>query len=214
VNGLPKVFLESGRVVVESFSHCAVRRFWCLGVLTLACVLRFGVADALAQDAELIALLGAGGHVGLMRHSTAPGSGDPPEFRLGDCPTQRNLSAAGRAQAAAVGQRLRSNGITAARILSSQWCRCLDTATLLGLGPVEELPSLNSLVSNARESAELTGVTRDWLLEQDLSRPTILITHQVNIAALVRSYPNEGEIVVVRIAPNVGLEVVGTIGVD
>jgi phosphohistidine phosphatase SixA len=208
------VVVKYRRSVAELTKRNSVGRFWVLGAAALTCVLGCSAADTRAQDADLIALLGSGSHVGLMRHATAPGSDDPPGFRLGDCPTQRNLSVAGRAQAAAIGQRLRANGIAAARVLSSQWCRCLDTATLLGLGQVEELPSLNSLVSNAGEAAEMTGATREWLLEQDLSRPTILVTHQVNIGALVRSYPNEGEIVVVRIAPDIGLDVVGTIGVD
>ena len=70
--------------------------------------------------------------------------GDPEKFALGDCSTQRNLSAAGRAQARAIGGQLKAHGIGQAWVFSSQWCRCLETAELLGLGPVEERAELNS----------------------------------------------------------------------
>ena len=79
--------------------------------------------------------LRAGRHVALMRHADAPGGvGDPPGFRLDDCATQRNLSARGRADAVRIGARLKSEGIAFEKILSSPWCRCIDTATLLELG--------------------------------------------------------------------------------
>lgn len=183
-----------------------------VAVLAAACTL--AAQPAAAQDDALYAALGADGHLGLMRHSTAPGSDDPPGFTLGDCSTQRNLSAAGRAQAAAVGDRLRDHGIDAARVVSSQWCRCRDTAELLDLGPVEELASLNSLVSYPGASARMTRELRDWIAAQDLGEPTLLVTHQVNIGALVGAYPREGEIVVVRPASDGSLEIVGTIGAD
>ena len=181
-------------------------------ILLAALVLVASIAPtAQAQDAELLEALRSGGHVGLMRHSVAPGSDDPPGFRLGDCGTQRNLSDGGRAQAAEIGNRLRASGITDAQVFSSQWCRCLHTAELLGLGAVEELPFLNSLVSFRREGSAMIRDTRAWIVEQDLSAPTILVTHQINIGALVRRYPAEGEIVVIRPTAAGGLHVVGTI---
>src|SRR4051794_34222309 len=94
-------------------------------------------ADARADSAEAWAALHAGRHVALMRHADAPGAGDPADFRVDDCATQRNLSTKGRADAARIGARLRSAGIAVDRVLSSPWCRCMDTATLLALGPVE-----------------------------------------------------------------------------
>src|SRR5687768_8648793 len=63
--------------------------------------------------------------IALLRHAEAPGIGEPPGFTLGDCSTQRNLSPEGRAQAVATGERFRANGIAAAAVYSSQWCRCL-----------------------------------------------------------------------------------------
>ena len=154
---------------------------------------------ALAQtDVELIAFLQDGNHVGLMRHSTAPGSDDPPGFRIGDCSTQRNLSEGGREQAVEIGDRLREAGISEARILSSQWCRCVDTAELMAFGDVEELPSLNSLYSFPGQGGQMTRDTATWIEQQDLSRPTILVTHQINISSLLRTGAEEGDIVVAR----------------
>lgn len=175
-----------------------------LGVLCIA-------LGAAADDAELLATLQSGEHVALMRHAIAPGSDDPPNFRIGDCPTQRNLSPGGRDQAVAIGGHLRANGLAEARIVSSQWCRCLDTARLLSLGDVEELPSLNSLVSYPRQRGEMTQSLRDWIGQQDLSEPTILVTHSINIGALLGSYPEEGEIFIVRRTGEGELSVVGSI---
>lgn len=164
-----------------------------------------------AQDESPLAALRAGGHIGLMRHARAPGNDDPPNFTLGDCTTQRNLSSGGREQARAVGSRVREAGLASVRLVSSQWCRCIDTAELLDLGPIEQVPFFNSLVSYPRERAQMTRDAREWILEQDLSAPTIVVTHQVNIGALVRAAPAEGDIVVVRPLPDGRLEVVGTI---
>lgn len=172
-------------------------------------ILATGSQAALAQNnAELIALLQDGGHVGLMRHSTAPGSDDPPHFRIGDCSTQRNLSEGGREQAVEIGDRLREAGIADARILSSQWCRCIDTAELLSFGDVEALPSLNSLYSFPGQGGQMTRDTASWIEAQDLSRPTILVTHQINISSLLRTGAEEGDIVVARRDPD-GLTLVG-----
>jgi phosphohistidine phosphatase SixA len=164
-----------------------------------------------AQEAELLSALQSPGHVGLMRHSTAPGSDDPPNFRLGDCATQRNLSSGGRVQAAAIGDRLRTAGISNARVVSSQWCRCMDTSRLLAIGTIEELPSLNSLISYPGQSGAMTRSVTSWILEQELSGPTILVTHQVNIGTLIGVYPEEGDIVVVQRTGEGTLRVVGTI---
>jgi phosphohistidine phosphatase SixA len=90
---------------------------------------------AAAQEDQWRALA-APGHVALMRHAlTTPGVGDPPGFRLGDCTTQRNLSQEGRAAAVRLGEAYRSRAVRVARILSSEWCRCLDTARLMDLVP-------------------------------------------------------------------------------
>ena len=78
------------------------------------------------------------GAIVLFRHANAPGGGDPPGFRLGDCTTQRNLDDAGRRQAQRIGEAFRARGIRVGAVLSSQWCRTRDTATLAFGAAVQE----------------------------------------------------------------------------
>ncbi|WP_373508649.1 histidine phosphatase family protein [Thiocapsa sp.] len=126
-------------------------RFWLVGCssLWLLCAVLgavLGTGASAAQDLEvdLAARMQNGGAVLLLRHAFAPGTGDPEGFRLDDCATQRNLNDAGREQARSIGAWLRARGIEQARVYSSEWCRCTETAELLGLGPVTPLPALNS----------------------------------------------------------------------
>lgn len=152
------------------------------------------------DETELWRALRAGEAAVLMRHALAPGTGDPADFMLGDCTTQRNLSAAGRAQATAMGKRLRANGIDAARVYASQWCRCLDTARLLGLGTVEPFSGLSSFFRNRGAESERTAATLDLIQAQARAGapPLLLVTHQVNITALTEVFPASGEMVIVR----------------
>ncbi|MDJ0942800.1 MAG: histidine phosphatase family protein [Kiloniellales bacterium] len=175
-------------------------------------VCAFGLPDgAAADDGAAWAGLRSGGHVALIRHALAPGTGDPAAFRLGDCSTQRNLSDEGRAQAARIGARFRAEGIGSARVYSSQWCRCLETAELLALGPVEALLILNSFYERRENEDRQTRALEAWLAGQDHDRPVVLITHQVNITALTGVFPSSGEMVVIRRSEDGRISVVGSI---
>ena len=189
-------------------THIAVflSRFFLPLLLLLAALRPAAAADAGA----LWRAVKSGGHVVLIRHALAPGTGDPPNFKLGDCPTQRNLNQTGRDQARRIGERFRANGIARAQIFSSQWCRATETAKLLDLGSVEPLPLLNSFFQQGDAAAQ-TQATRQWLAKRDLSQPTVLVTHQVNITSLTGVYPSSGEMVVARRGPRGELEVIGTI---
>ncbi len=182
-------------------------------VLTAGSVCLLPGSSAASDDA-LWNLLRSGGHAALLRHAIAPGTGDPPEFTVDDCGTQRNLSDKGRSQAVRIGERFRNHGIAAARVFSSQWCRCLETADLLGLGPVKELPALNSFFQRYERRDAQTRELRDWLSAQDPGQVLVLVTHQVNISALTDVYPSSGELVVVRRSENGELSVAGTIESD
>jgi phosphohistidine phosphatase SixA len=160
--------------------------------------LPLALAAAPVRAAPEAALLARPGHLGIMRHAIAPGGGDPPGFRLGDCATQRNLGPEGRAQATRLGETLRQAGIARARILTSQWCRCRDTATLLGLGAPEDLPALNSFFADRAEGPAQTAALRAWIAAAPLAEPTVLVTHQVNITALTGIFPASGELLVLR----------------
>src|SRR5512136_2860055 len=128
-------------------------------------------------------------HLVVLRHAQAPGTGDPSNFRLGDCSTQRNLSPEGREQAARIGARLRAAGLSSTTVYSSQWCRCLETAHNLAVGPVVELPALNSFFQSPELEQKHARLLRAWIASADLSRPVVLVTHQVNITALTGIVP-------------------------
>ena len=125
------------------------------------------------------------GRLLMLRHANAPGVGDPPQLRLGDCSTQRNLDAAGRAQASALGRKVASVGVRQAKVYSSQWCRCLDTARLLGLGPVAELPALNSFFEMADTREGNLAALRAFVAGLPQNAPlVVMVTHQVTISAM------------------------------
>ncbi len=167
----------------------------------LLLLLAFRIAPARAQTPEdLLRLLRSPGSVGLLRHARAPGTGDPPGFRPGDCATQRNLDDAGREQARRIGARLREAGVRA-RVFSSAWCRTRETAELLALGPVEILPALNSFFGDGSEGPEQTAAVRRFLRSHG-QEAVILVTHQVNVTALTGVFPGDGEMVVMRPGPD------------
>jgi phosphohistidine phosphatase SixA len=121
------------------------------------------VAQSPAND-EWTALKGIG-KVVLMRHALAPGTGDPSGFQLGDCSTQRNLSETGREQARQAGNEFRKRQIPVKQVLSSQWCRCLETAKLLNLGEVKPVPALNSFFRDRSTEDVQTAQTRRLISE-------------------------------------------------
>jgi len=165
-----------------------------------------------SADESLWQALAEGGHVALMRHARAPGTGDPSAFKLDDCSTQRNLDQSGRDQATRTGEAFRERGVDVAQVLSSQWCRCLETARLLDLGEVEPLPALNSFFGRREHEPAQTAAVRDFLDGVDAEGPSfVLVTHQVNITALTGIYPASGEIVVLRLGGGEIFEVRGTI---
>ena len=173
----------------------------------LGLIICIGTAHAAADDAVWTRLR-EGGYTVLIRHARAPGIGDPPAFRLYDCATQRNLSAEGRAQAAALGAAFRERKVPVARVLSSRWCRALDTARA-AFGKAEPEPALDSFFSESRRGPSQTERVRA-LIKASSSEPgnLVLVTHQVNITALTRIFPAEGEMIVVA-ARDGGLSVVG-----
>jgi phosphohistidine phosphatase SixA len=148
--------------------------------------------------ADPMAAAAAPGAVLLMRHATAPGTGDPPGLTIGDCSTQRNLSDEGRAEARAVGQRLRAAGIGFDRILHSEWCRTTETAQLLDLGPVTPFPAANSFFSDRSTADGQTAEVLAYLSGLPEEARVLIVTHQVNITALTGITPRSSEIVITR----------------
>src|SRR5438874_13160714 len=136
-----------------------------LAFVALAVALMAAPVAAAASD-EAWAALAKGGHVALIRHGNAPPGygGDPPGFKLDDCATQRNLDERGREQARALGEAFRKHGVRVDRILSSPVCRCLDTARLMAVGPVERSWALvpDSSPSTPVRLLELKEMVSAW----------------------------------------------------
>jgi phosphohistidine phosphatase SixA len=167
-----------------------------IAALLLGC---FGMAGAtVADEADAWRALRAGGHVALMRHADAPGVGDPPGFRVEDCATQRNLSPKGRADAEKFGVRLKQEAIAFDRIVSSPWCRCIDTANLLNLGTVETEATFGNVVVLRDQREALTAGGRAVIARWTAPGNLLVVTHGANIFAMTGVSPASGEIVVVK----------------
>ena len=150
-------------------------------------------AAAFAANEALWDLLRGGGQIVLMRHAiTTPGVGDPPGFRLGDCATQRNLTEAGRQEARRIGAVFQDREIPVGRVLSSRWCRCLETARL-AFGRAEHWAALDSNFEDRNREPERTAAIRGRASQRPENGNLILVTHGANIVPLTGSQPAPGE---------------------
>jgi phosphohistidine phosphatase SixA len=169
---------------------------------------------AVADDTrEAWVALVNGGHVALIRHGNAPPGygGDPPGFKIDDCATQRNMDEKGRAQSRAVGEAFRQHGVRVDKILSSPWCRCLETARLLALGPVENTGAVAASDKSPERLAALKQIVAAWRGPGTL----VVVTHALTVQALVGIMPGQAETVVIRpkLGKEPGVDVVGRIPV-
>jgi phosphohistidine phosphatase SixA len=181
-----------------------------LVLTTLAIWLLAAPGAAAADSQEAWAALVNGSHVALIRHGNAPpGYGDPPGFKIDDCATQRNLDEEGRAQARGLGEAFRQHGVRADKILSSPWCRCLETARLMALGPVDGTWAVAASDRSPERLAALRQMLADWRGPGTL----VVVTHALTVQALVGIMPGQAETVVVRpkLGNEPGVEVVGRI---
>ncbi len=170
------------------------------------------LAGTAAADAPAaLAAMRQGGHVALMRHADAPGTADPEGFRVDLCATQRNLSARGRADATTAGERLRAQGVGFDKVLSSPWCRCLDTARLMDMGPVEAVATFGNPIVLRDQREELVAGARKVVEAWRGPGTLLIVTHGALIGALTGHHPSSGEIVVVAPATDGRPTVVGRI---
>jgi len=180
--------------------------------VSIPCLLRAAAIAVLAlvrptlaasDDSAGWAALAEPSTIAILRHAHAPGVGDPPNLTLGDCSTQRNLSEDGRVQARALGDAFRAHGIGRAKLYSSPWCRCLETARLLDLGPVETLDALRNLYGRPERTEPQIKELRAFLKEiapRVATTKVVLVTHNVVIAALVGESTGSADVVVLRLA--------------
>ena len=134
----------------------------------------------------------------MIRHGNAPPGygGDPPGFKIDDCKTQRNLDELGREQARSLGEAFRNHGVRVDRTLSSPWCRCLETARLMAVGPVETSWALvpDTAPRGGVRLLELKEIVSAWRGPGTL----VLVTHAFTVRALMGFLPIQGEIVVLK----------------
>jgi broad specificity phosphatase PhoE len=156
-------------------------------------------------------VLKAGGQVVLLRHTTTtPGAGDPPGFRVEDCGSQRNLSEEGRAEARRLGAAFRTRDIPVGQVLSSRFCRCLETARL-AFGRAEPHPPLDNLIHDRRREPERAAAIRALAGEPPPAGNLVIVTHGVNIAAAIGLHPAQGEMIVITPRGNGAFQVRGRI---
>ena len=167
-----------------------------LCVLTMSLSITPGLAAGDSEEGW--AALAKGGHVALIRHGNAPPGygGDPPGFKIDDCKTQRNLDEQGRGEARALGEAFRHHGVRVDRIVSSPWCRCLETARLMAVGPVESSWALvpDSDPRSPVRLPELRELVSGWHGPGTL----VLVTHALTVRALLGFLPTQGETVVLK----------------
>jgi len=185
--------------------------------LTLFIAFVFGdVAAAVGEDtARAWEALRGDGYVALIRHASAPGPvGDPADYKLDDCSTQRNLSEQGRLEARALGERLQAQQVKIGKVVSSQWCRCRQTAELMNIGPVEDAPTFNNafVLNSIRDT--LTADARATIGAWRGPGTLVAVTHGQNIFLMLGFHPREGEVIVVApdLASEKKMRIVGRIG--
>ena len=139
-----------------------------------------------------------GNKIILIRHALAPGGGDPVGFKINDCSTQRNLSQQGINQSKKIGELFKKNKVRIDQILSSQWCRCKDTAKY-AFKNFKEFSALNSTFQSpyskneTRQLKEIKSFVKKW---DGQGKNLVLVTHYSIITAITNAVPGSGEIVI------------------
>lgn len=179
------------RVFIPKLKSCVHLAVFCIGLS--------GPQGAGAAD-DAWALLKKPGHIVLLRHSNAPGNvPESNNMDFKDCSIQRNLDAEGRAQAGRIGDAFRKHGIRRVQLLSSQYCRALDTAHLSKLGPVKQAPVLNQVVLSDPAGMHAAGVNGLKLLKSIPPKQlTVLVSHVTNIQSMAGVQLSSGEMAVVH----------------
>ena len=160
---------------------------------------------------KLINQLEDGGKLIFIRHAYAPGSGDPDNFNLNDCSTQRNLSKEGKRQAEYIGEFFRNNKIKIDKVLSSEWCRCKETAKI-AFKNFSTNSFLNSFYSAkfAKNKDKQVKALKEYIKKFKSNKNLVLVTHYVLISEILNYGPSSGEIVV----SNKNLNIIGSLEIN
>ncbi len=171
-------------------------------------IISFIFSNKVFSNSEILKSLDEGGKIIFIRHAIAPGGGDPENFNINDCSTQRNLSIDGINQSKLIGKFFIKNKIKIDKVLSSEWCRCKDTAKY-AFNEYNTFSALNSFYSSKfaknekRQIQELKNYIKNWESKKNL----ILVTHYVVISSMLDIGVNSGEIII----SNKNFEIIGSI---
>ena len=160
---------------------------------------------------NLINQLEEGGKLIFIRHAYAPGSGDPDNFNLNDCSTQRNLSKEGKKQAEYIGEFFRNNKVKIDKVLSSEWCRCKETAKI-AFKNFSTNNFLNSFYSSkfAKNKNKQVKALKEYIKKFKSDKNLVLVTHYVLISEILNYAPSSGEIVV----SNKNFNIIGSLEIN
>jgi broad specificity phosphatase PhoE len=174
-----------------------------------------GFGRVASADDALWQRLRGGGQVVLLRHAlTTPGVGDPQGFRVGDCTTQRNLSDEGRAEARRLGDALRARGVPVGQVLSSPWCRCVDTARIAFGREAQLQEALGNLFGRPEREARQLAALRPLVERVPERGNTFMVSHGSTILALTGISPATAEMVVLAPKAGGGFSVAGRLTAD
>ena len=174
-------------------------------------LLLFLLSNEVCANDNLISALQDGKKIIFIRHALAPGNGDPENFILEDCSTQRNLNERGREQSKNIGNFFRNKNISIEKVLSSEWCRCKDTARL-AFDNFETFNALNSFyderfaMNRSNQLKNLKVFINKWNSDSNL----VIVTHYVVISALLNRGTSSGEMIVT----DKKLNIIGNININ
>ena len=165
--------------------------------LFLLIIISLTISNQVLSEDKILESLKEGGKIIFIRHAYAPGGGDPQNFNINDCSTQRNLSDEGINQSKLIGEFFKTNKIKIGKVLSSEWCRCKDTAKF-AFNDFETFDALNSFFSakfaknEKKQIKDLKNYIKNWKSNKNL----ILVTHYVVISSILNIAVGSGEIVI------------------
>ena len=165
--------------------------------LFLLIIISLTISNQVLSEDKILESLKEGGKIIFIRHAYAPGGGDPQNFNINDCSTQRNLSDEGINQSKLIGEFFKTNKIKIDKVLSSEWCRCKDTAKF-AFNDFETFDALNSFFSakfaknEKKQIMDLKNYIKNWKSNKNL----ILVTHYVVISSILNIAVSSGEIVI------------------
>ena len=191
-------------------------RFLSYTLVNLLVLLSFSFTlQAEEKATSQIEAMQSNGYILMIRHALAPGFGDPSDIKIGVCSTQRNLNQVGREQATNIGKWLNKKNIKPSAIYTSQWCRCKETAQLLNLGTVQELPALNSFFQMPENRESSLRSLRDFISKQKTNESLIImVTHSVTISAISGQSVASGDGVLLKLNDSASYEFISTVSTE